>query len=67
MRKEHGQFIEKIQVTNKYMKRFSVTLLMREMQNETIQYHSEPYVCKNLKDIISRVANKVEKWALSHI
>ena len=35
------QFVEEIQVTNKYMKRFSASLLFRKVQNKTMKHHSQ--------------------------
>ena len=35
------QFIEEIQVTNEYTKRFSALLLIREVQNKTMKHHSQ--------------------------
>lgn len=35
------QFIEEIQVTNKYMKSFSASPLIRKVQNKTMKHHSQ--------------------------
>lgn len=35
------QFVEEIQVTNKHTKRFSASLLIREVQNKTMKHHSQ--------------------------